>query len=221
MNFIGLSVDRFVDENTDYFCCIICSDIVINPKMCSICNHIFCTKCIDEWYKTKKYCPFKCSVKGQVLLTQIPNSVKAIYDNLKIKCSKENCDAIVPLSELFHHENTCGTHNCENHEKCGKTAPLMLIDERVCSEKCYIYTKLKKGEEISDEKIFQLMQNFSENFNDLGTIRGFYCFWEKIGEKGLSILDRNGTVANEASGKCYKSAVGAYVSYFYLTLLRR
>lgn len=146
MNFIGLSSERFVDKDTEFFCCVICSDIVINPKMCSTCNHIFCSKCIDGWLNTNKYCPFKCSDKENMIFVPLPKSVKKMYENLRVRCFKENCKQIMPLKDLFKHENNCGTFKCENYSKCGKDAPLKIFEKRVCSEKCYIYVKLKAKE---------------------------------------------------------------------------
>lgn len=211
MNYIGFSSENFVDKDTEFFCCIICSDIVVNPKMCAICNHIFCAKCIEEWHSTNKFCPFKCKDREEMQFIPIPKSVQTMYDNLKVTCSKINCGKIVPLKDLFKHENNCGNYNCENFEKCGKSAPLKILDERVCSEKCYIYLKLKKGEDIENERLFQLLQNFSENLSyDVGTIRSFYCFWETC-NMGLSVIGRGGVVENQSELKCFKSAIGAYV----------
>lgn len=216
MNYIGLSADRFRDEDIEFFSCIICSDIVINPKMCSTCNHIFCKKCIDEWLKTNKFCPFKCSEKEDMIFAKIPESIKTMYENLKIKCSKTGCSEILPLKDLFKHENNCGSFKCENFKKCGKGAPILIIDKRVCSEKCYIYLKVKNKEEVDKETLFSLIQNFSENLvYDIGAIRSFYCYWRRDFEEGrnegLAIMNRDQEVENLSDVKCYKSAVGAYV----------
>jgi len=180
MDRIGLSSDRFVDEDVDHFLCIICSDMVLNPKMCQKCQHIFCSKCIDEWVKSNKFCPFKCSNKEEMKFIKLPCSVAKMYESLLVTCSKAECQAIIALKDLFHHENSCGAMKCLNHEKCQKDAPLLILDKRVCSEKCYIAMSFKNGEEIEDQILYKLIRNFIERINsDLGKIRTFHCFWQE------------------------------------------
>lgn len=45
--------------NVENFCSICWYEYNINEKICILpCNHIFHTKCIIEWSKRKKECPF-------------------------------------------------------------------------------------------------------------------------------------------------------------------
>lgn len=191
--------------------------------MCKQCQHIFCTGCIDEWIKTNKFCPFKCEGKNDMQFIKLPNAVTRMYENLLVSCSKPNCEEIIPLKDLFQHENCCGVQKCENYEKCQNYAPLLILDKRVCSEKCYIHESLKNGEKIEDKILYNLVKNFIENIsNDIGRIRTFHCFWEdkhlekakqeEIEEgEGLKIDQIQAMVTNTSESKCYKSAVGAYV----------
>ena len=250
MELMGLTSDRFVDQDVEFFTCIICSDVVINPKMCDTCNHIFCGACIDEWLKTNKYCPFRCSDdRKEMEFMPMPKSIKNMYGNLKVRCSKEGCGAIVPLKDLFKHENSCGAVKCSNHGMCGKDGHLLIGDKRVSSEKCYIYQKLKNGEKIPDNLLYQLIQNFAERAStENRRIRTFHCFWNEkkvcgssgCGMKGgaetvvggaageidapyqltgeiddpygLVIDSKKSAAMNTATKKCFKSAVGAYVT---------
>jgi hypothetical protein len=111
-------------------------------------------------------------------LQKLPKSVRNLYLGIKIKCSVSGCEAVVPLRDLFRHENFCGAKKCENIKLCQNTAPLMILDKRVCSEKCYIYTKLSEGFKIPDELLFKLLNNFTDNMgNNNGMIRIFNSFW--------------------------------------------
>jgi hypothetical protein len=165
-----------------------------------------------------------------MIFSKLPLSVSKMYDSLLISCSKPECNTVVPLKELFKHENSCGAQECLNFEKCGKQAPLLILGKRVCSEQCCLVDFFRNEEEISDELIFKLLRNFTENIsNDYSKIRTFHCFWmepsqndgdpsatdpvEEAKIQGLAIDHQEGTVVNEETEKkCYKSAVGAYVS---------
>lgn len=37
-----------IDENLN---CAICSELVLEPKECEECQHLFCTNCIRDWLK--------------------------------------------------------------------------------------------------------------------------------------------------------------------------
>lgn len=173
-----LSSDRFVDTDIDFFVCIICSNIATNPQMCSLCQHIYCNSCITTWLFTNKYCPYKCNDKVDMELQKLPKSVKNLYYGLNVKCSVEGCGALVPLKELFKHENSCGSVKCQNTTHCNNDAPLLMLDKRTCSEKCYIYTKMKEGYKIDDELLFNLLNNFTDSISsNAGMIRTFNSFW--------------------------------------------
>jgi hypothetical protein len=111
-------------------------------------------------------------------LMKLPKAVRNLYLGIKIKCSVSGCEAVVQLKDLFRHESFCGANNCENTKLCQNTAPLMILDKRTCSEKCYIYLKLKEGFKIPDELLFKLLNNFAENMgNNSGMIKMFNSFW--------------------------------------------
>ena len=39
------------DEELQDVTCIICVDIIQNPKQCDKCANVFCEECIDDWLK--------------------------------------------------------------------------------------------------------------------------------------------------------------------------
>lgn len=51
--------------------CLICLDTCIRPKTLEICNHVFCTRCIDEYFKkSKPSCPICGTIYGKLRGTQ-------------------------------------------------------------------------------------------------------------------------------------------------------
>jgi hypothetical protein len=77
----------------------------------------------------------------------------------------------------------------------------MILDKRVCSEKCYIYLKLKEGYKFGDELLFKLLNNFTDNIsNDNNMIRTFHSFWIDFNnQKEVSLLSsiKGGMIESE------------------------
>ena len=40
--------------------CPLCSNVLIDPIMCTKCQNVYCKKCIDEWEKKNNTCPNRC-----------------------------------------------------------------------------------------------------------------------------------------------------------------
>ena len=51
----GLDKDRFPNLSGDMFDCPICTNVVVNPKECTGCGDLFCSRCIDDWMKKTRY----------------------------------------------------------------------------------------------------------------------------------------------------------------------
>lgn len=165
----GISKDRFYNLEDDHFDCVICQQVVINPKICVFCNNLFCKFCITEWKKKKPFCPFKCNKSSEMQIGDIPASIKNLYESLRVKCSREDCDEVVSLKELVKHEMNCGIAKCFNHTNCGNTAPYTIMDKPVCSEACYIIEILAEnmndGIEISDKELLEHLEKFCEKIH--------------------------------------------------------
>ena len=173
-----ITADRFCDQDLDQFICIICSNVATNPQMCSKCEHIYCNNCITLWLKSNNYCPYKCDDKNEMKLNKLHASIKNVYLALKVKCSIPGCNEVVCIRDLFKHENFCGTVKCQNSERCQQAAPLIMLDKRVCSEKCYIYLKMKERADLSDDLLFKLLNNYADSLNNnKSMIKTFHSFW--------------------------------------------
>jgi hypothetical protein len=55
---MGYDIKRFIGGKVnEEFVCVICQDVLEEPVMVSICEHIFCDGCIRGWILEKKECP--------------------------------------------------------------------------------------------------------------------------------------------------------------------
>lgn len=70
------------------FKCSICSDVMRNPVQCTR-KHLFCSKCIHEWLKTKKFCPVCRSSLTKELLTK-NNRIEHLIGDLVVRCQHSN-----------------------------------------------------------------------------------------------------------------------------------
>ena len=83
--------------------CSICSDIKINPVMCTDCQNSFCSKCISNWKLKNNQCPFKCKSFNFVPARVVKN----LISKLKFKC-KNGCNEIISFDNLNKHcEEEC------------------------------------------------------------------------------------------------------------------
>ena len=109
-----------MDINTvkDQYTCQICQNIFTDPVKLSICSHIFCKNCIDNYTNTQNInSTFQCP------LCRTPFSINEIIQDinfqntinkLQIKCE---CGSIMTLNEYKSHSDACAaTINKMNEE---------------------------------------------------------------------------------------------------------
>lgn len=202
----GVPKERFFNLEDDYFDCVICQQVVINPKMCGLCNNVFCKSCINEWQKKKPNCPFKCNSNGPVQIGDLPASIMNLYNDLDVKCSRDECDEVVKLKDLMTHEMNCGISKCFNNEKCGNTAPFTIKDKPVCSETCYIIQVLTENPYQPEKELLSHLEKFVEKVktNTDQTV-SLKLSWMTTAQS-LTITD-GGSVNNMEEAGLYQSAV--------------
>ena len=84
--------------------CSICSDILIEPKMCMNCQNVYCEQCINDWAKKSNTCPNRCqNTKFNKSL-----GISELLSKLKFICSK--CDAVINYDDMKKHSLI----NCKN-----------------------------------------------------------------------------------------------------------
>ena len=84
--------------------CSICSDILIEPKMCKNCQNVYCEQCINSWAQKSNTCPNRCQntifIKGQ--------GISELLSKLKFICNK--CDGVINYDDMKKHSLI----NCKN-----------------------------------------------------------------------------------------------------------
>ena len=141
----GYSKERFVDLKTEIFDCVICFDVVRDPKECTNCGSVFCSACIDDWIAVKNECPNRCFAQaGSIKLVE--GALFKLYKNLDIHCKYQGCKSVLKLCELEPHEKICEIPTCANYEQCDNYVNIaveQLKEANVCSEHCLLLKQLK------------------------------------------------------------------------------
>ncbi len=82
---MGFELERFVSEIDDEYLCAICTLVLENPVQ-SDCEHIFCSKCINEWLDSDLSCPVERKILQPENLKPVPRYFRNMMDKLEIKC---------------------------------------------------------------------------------------------------------------------------------------
>lgn len=103
------------------FLCVICKNLLIDMKKCSLCFSHFCNKCINVFkvQNTSDYCPACNTInytveEGESYLTKFINDLI-----IKCKYSVKGCIELCYYQSIFEHEKICKFRekNCENCDK--------------------------------------------------------------------------------------------------------
>jgi hypothetical protein len=142
----GFDKNRFPKLADESFDCVICSEVVRNPKECTGCGSLFCTPCINSWLSKRKECPNRCNLNTEHI-KPIGKALLRMYNELDVKCvHHDKCDKILKLVDLEQHEKTCQLPKCDNFELCAN----LIRDENnktgICSQECGLITNLKKAD---------------------------------------------------------------------------
>lgn len=90
------------------FTCLICSEVVWEPKECNYdgCATIYCSRCIDGWFqngKTRdKNCP-NCSKADEAQFRKLNRHLRARLEKFRFTCPEENCAAKFHYNEAQQH----------------------------------------------------------------------------------------------------------------------
>ena len=140
------------EEENNFFMCLICFKVLLDPQECTKCDTAFCNDCITQWKKTTSdRCPLNCSNPEYKKLNRFISKILAqkrfCCANEKCEYSKENCEkdttthaAQIGFSyqEAIDHQSKClyKLRQCEN--KCGKKVWGYLKEEH--NKTCINYT---------------------------------------------------------------------------------
>lgn len=93
-----------------------------DPRECSECRNVFCSKCIQLWQNSQnlfsQVCPLRCK---QVTIMKCSIPFRHQLDNLRVKCRNRDCNEDLKVAQILLHENTCPMElvSCENGQ-CSK-----------------------------------------------------------------------------------------------------
>ncbi len=146
LNNIGLTAKEHYNkekneiQNNDYYTCKICSNLVIEPKSCSECNDLFCTKCINYWLSKNNFCP-NCK-SGHFKERSINKLIRNFLNNIEIECPLD-CKESFKYQFLDKHFERC-TNTIKNC-RCKLCEKLFVIKGKDFTE---IFNHMKTCESM-------------------------------------------------------------------------
>jgi len=97
----------YYDPMAKELICSICKGLLIDPVLCTECEHPFCSSCIGEWTKKNNQCIMKC--KGTFKSKPIPRMIKNIMEKVLLKCNF--CNGEISLMDYPIHITSCEDNN--------------------------------------------------------------------------------------------------------------
>lgn len=88
--------------------CQICMEVLENPQIVIVCEHIFCDHCIHDWLDRKLKCPVcrvPISIDRERDVRAAPLMIRQLISDLSMKC--QNCDTVLPVDQMLNHKKTC------------------------------------------------------------------------------------------------------------------
>ena len=165
------SINPKQHKYVEQFECVICKEILENPKICVKCKNRFCNICIKEWLKTQNICPFKCT-SNSMKVKNIDIKFKKKYEKIEIICNK-GCKEYFNLKNYFNHIIECKLSECINYHDCKKKAKFLFEKKEYCSYLCLMKINGCGANLIQEMKIimkkknrsFEISKNFIFGFN--------------------------------------------------------
>lgn len=153
---MGYDLNRFEGEVDEELICPICSGVLQDPVQAPICEHAFCTACINEWFNHQETCPVDRQPITSSILKPVPRILKNLLSRLTIKCPNVEfgCEQVIKLDVLNQHLLECN-HNpkrpvqCE--AGCGLIVPLDEVSQHNCVRELHTIIH-SQGEQITELK---------------------------------------------------------------------
>lgn len=170
---MGYDLNRFEGEVDEELLCLICSGVLENPVQAPVCEHAFCSACIQEWLKRQSTCPVDRQVITSSQLQAVPRILKNLLARLTIQCCNVEfgCSAWVKLDALNAHLTEC-EHNPKRPVHCdlgcGLVIPLDEINQHNCVRELRTIIQTQ-SEQITDllEKVQDQQQQLIENKQEI------------------------------------------------------
>ncbi|CAK65711.1 unnamed protein product (macronuclear) [Paramecium tetraurelia] len=136
--------------------CVICQELVVDPKECSGCKILFCSICIFKQLEKNQSCQNCCQ---NIRLNDSHPIVRNLISEIQIKCINEGCSQQMQLSRLDSHLKQCEYEktNCP-HSGCNFKDCLqqMKVHQQICGyitktcQKCKLIHKMNEEHDCLD-----------------------------------------------------------------------
>lgn len=80
---MGYELERFIEQIHEEYLCSICDLVAANPVQSSLCEHLYCTSCINGWRTLDQTCPEDGT---SLKLKGAPKLIQSLLSKLWIKC---------------------------------------------------------------------------------------------------------------------------------------
>lgn len=123
-------VNRSDNILNKYFICVLCNDIVNNPKCCSKCNEHFCEDCQLSNQNLNYVCFYGCE---NPIYIKPHKTYLGLLDNLRFNCLFD-CNTIIDYNETPVHFRICKKNSissCSNND-CEFKGTQNMINSHIC-----------------------------------------------------------------------------------------
>ena len=93
--------NEIFEELKESVICPLCEELMIVPMECSICQNLYCEKCIEKWKKKGGGCPHQCTnYEFKKVIEK-----KRMITKIKFRCIK-GCGAEIKYNDIVNHYNS-------------------------------------------------------------------------------------------------------------------
>ena len=134
---MGFDLERLVDELDDELKCTLCLGLLKDPLQLSMCEHVFCSSCIQKWVAKDLTCPIDHQSLTHDKITKAPLILQRLLDKVKLTCefSKYGCKVVLPLSNLENHQLKC-EFDPDKMIRCGKECGMIMTQSQLLQHNC-------------------------------------------------------------------------------------
>ncbi|KAL5005635.1 hypothetical protein ScPMuIL_016793 [Solemya velum] len=164
---MGYEVHRFQGDVDEELICPICSGVLEEPLQAPLCEHAFCSSCIQEWLTRQPTCPVDRNAITPNQLKPVPRILRNLLSRLYISCDNATygCSAVVKLDMLPAHLHEC-EHNPKKPMHCELGCGLVVPKDELKDHNCV--RELRNLVQQQQHKIAEMQTGISEHKLALG-----------------------------------------------------
>jgi hypothetical protein len=198
---MGYDIKRFIGGKVnEEFVCVICQDVLEEPVMVSICEHIFCDGCIRGWILEKKECPVDRKVISESHLRDPFRAFKNLLNQLEITCdySALGCNKQLKLENLKIHTKECEFDPEKHIIKCERNQEIKKMQYKEHEQNCL--PLVKRNLEMTKKQLTSISAYIADFIinNKVDSSEGLKSNMQLIREllntDGLDVKGENGPI---------------------------